>query len=74
MKGNARLRLAEMGVDSKENLETAVSLYEDAQEIFSKTSADYARALMNEGTCKTKTCRIWVLIARITLKNQRNCT
>ena len=35
-------KLAEMGIDSKENLEIAVSLCERCQEIFHKTSADYA--------------------------------
>ncbi|MHB8100971.1 MAG: hypothetical protein ACYDEF_02055 [Methanosarcina sp.] len=45
-------KLAEMGIDSRENIETAVSLYSDAREIFSKTSADYAIVLMNEGSAR----------------------
>ena len=52
--GIARSKLAEMGIDSRENLETAISLYSDAREIFPKTSANYARALMNEGTVRSK--------------------
>jgi hypothetical protein len=43
-----------MGVDSKENLETAVRLYTDAREILPKTSAYYAVALMNEGSARSR--------------------
>jgi len=43
-----------MGIDSKENLETAISLYGDAREIFTKTSASYALALMNEGAARQR--------------------
>ena len=42
-------KLAEMGIDSRENLETAISLYGDAREIFPKTSADYARCVDERG-------------------------
>jgi tetratricopeptide (TPR) repeat protein len=53
-------KLAEIGVDSKENLETAIRLYRDAQEIFPKKSADYALALMNEGPARKTLAEIGV--------------
>jgi len=33
-------KLAEMGIDSKENLETAVRLYGDSRELFSKETSE----------------------------------
>ena len=45
--------LAEMGINSRENLETAIRFYETAQEIFPKTSVDYASVLMNEGVSRS---------------------
>ena len=52
--GNARQTLAEMGIDSRENLEKAVSLCGDARKYFPKTSADYAGSLMNEGNARQR--------------------
>ena len=43
--GNARQKLAEMGINSRVNIGTVVSLYRNARQILSKTSADHARAL-----------------------------
>jgi hypothetical protein len=45
-------KIAEMGINSKENIQIAVRLCRDAQEILSKTSSDYARALINEGNAR----------------------
>ncbi len=41
-----------MGIESRKNLETAVSLYSEASEILPKTSLDYAITLMNEGSTR----------------------
>ena len=43
-----------MGIDSRENLETAVSLCGKAQANLSQKSADYASALMNEGNARLR--------------------
>ena len=45
-------KLAKMGIDSRENLETAVSLCGKARQIYPQKSADYARALGNEGIAR----------------------
>ncbi|MCQ1537228.1 hypothetical protein FTO70_16405, partial [Methanosarcina sp. KYL-1] len=45
-------KLAEMSVDSRANLETAVYLCDEAQKIFPKTGSDYAYALVNEGNAR----------------------
>ena len=50
----AYCKLAEMSIDSKENLEKAVSFYETARKIFSKTSEDYANALNNESLARVR--------------------
>ncbi|WP_255336953.1 hypothetical protein, partial [Methanosarcina sp. KYL-1] len=42
----------EMGVGSIANLEKAVVLYDEAQNIFPKTGSDYAYALVNEGNAR----------------------
>jgi predicted methyltransferase MtxX (methanogen marker protein 4) len=47
--GNARVRLAKMGVASRENLKIAFQLYDKVQKLIPKTSTDYARVLVNEG-------------------------
>ncbi len=52
--GNARQKLAEMGINSRVNIGTVVSLYRNARQNLSKTSADHARALGNEGTARQK--------------------
>lgn len=46
-------KLAELGVNSKENLEIAICLYEKAKEILLNTSADYAIVLINESNART---------------------
>lgn len=48
----AYFKLAELGVDSRENLETVICFSRDARRIFSKTSTDYAVALVNEGSAR----------------------
>ncbi len=45
-------KLADMGIDSRENLEITVSLCGDARKIFPEASADYVRALTNEGNAR----------------------
>jgi hypothetical protein len=47
-------KLAEMGIDCKENFETVVSLCSKARQIYPPKSADYAGALMNEGIARSK--------------------
>jgi Fe2+ transport system protein FeoA len=43
-----------MGIESRENLETAVSLCEAARKIFSNKDTGYAGALVNEGNARQK--------------------
>ncbi len=48
------IMLAEMGVDSKENLEIAICSCRTAQEIFPKTSVNYISVLTNEGNARVR--------------------
>jgi len=41
--------LSGIGVNTQQNLKRAIKLYQAAQEIFAKDSADYARTIINEG-------------------------
>ena len=58
-------KLAEMGIDSRENIETAIRLCGDARKIFSKTSVDYALALMNESNARK-------ILAEMDIDNREN--
>jgi hypothetical protein len=50
--GNVRQSLADIGIDSRKNLEIAISLQREAQRLFSKTSSHYSLALVNEGSTR----------------------
>ena len=54
-----------MGIDSRENIETAIRLCGDARKIFSKTSVDYALALMNESNARK-------ILAEMDIDNREN--
>ncbi|MGE3817964.1 MAG: CHAT domain-containing protein, partial [Isosphaeraceae bacterium] len=58
--GNARQRLAELGVEPRGNLTQAVQLYEQARQGFDPHGPDYAGALMNEGTARRSLAELGV--------------
>jgi hypothetical protein len=51
---SVRYSLAEIGIDSKENLEAAIYLSTEAKKLLPKTSADYARTLVGESIVRLK--------------------
>ena len=58
--GSVCCKLADMGVDSTVNLETAVSLCVDARKFIPKTSSDYASVLMNEDNARQRLAEMGV--------------
>ncbi|MDD3052653.1 MAG: hypothetical protein PHR06_16155 [Candidatus Cloacimonetes bacterium] len=51
----ACIKLAEMGIDSRKNLETAIDFYKAFREIFTEDRVeDYALSLINEGSARSK--------------------
>ncbi len=54
--GDARMKLADLGVDARTNLEAAIDAYEQARAIY-KEGPDFANCLLNEGATRRALAR-----------------